>query len=53
MGGVCSTNWLEEKRIHVFGGKYCRKRSLERPRHRWEYMNWINMDQNMDKWQLL
>jgi hypothetical protein len=36
IGGACSTDWRDEKCIKYFVGKSEEKRSLGRPRRRWE-----------------
>jgi hypothetical protein len=35
MDGSCSTNWGEEERVYVIGGKARGKEPLGRPRRRW------------------
>jgi hypothetical protein len=42
VGGACGTHGRGEKRVQGFGGKAGRKKSLERPRRRWE--DGIKMD---------
>jgi hypothetical protein len=36
VGGACGTHGRGEKRVQGFGGKARRKKSLGRPRRRWE-----------------
>ena len=63
MGGSCSAYWGEERHIHGFDGKPEGKKSLGRPRRRWEDdikidlqkvgcggMNWIELAQDRDRW---
>ena len=57
--------WGEERFIQGFGGKPEGKRSLGRPRRRWEDimidlqkvgcggMDWIELAQDMDRWRAL
>ena len=64
MGGHVAR--LEERRVHGFGGKPDGKRSLGRPRLRWEDnikmdlqvvglgdMDWIELAQYRDRWRAL
>jgi len=37
VGRTCGTHGRKERRIKLFGGKICRKKTLGRPRRRWEY----------------
>ena len=66
VGGSCSTHGGEERCIRVFGGKPEGKRSLGRPRLRWEgnikmdlqevgceYMDWIGLAHDRDRWRAL
>jgi hypothetical protein len=61
LGGACSTQGIGEKRVQGFGGKARGKRSLERPRRRWEdgmkmdlredgWGEWIHLAQDRDRW---
>jgi hypothetical protein len=66
VGGACSTQGGEERRIRDFGGKPEGKRQLGRPRGRWkdhikmdlqeldcEGMDWIDLAEDRDRWRAL
>jgi len=66
MGGPCRTYGGEERYIQGFGGKPERKRSLGRPKRRWEDnaklnvqevgcggIDWIELAQDVDSWRVL
>jgi hypothetical protein len=64
VGRACGTRGRGEKRVQGFGGKARRKKSLERPRRRWEdgikmdlreigwggCVEWIQLAQDRDHW---
>ena len=63
MGGACSTYGGEEKCIQGYGGETWEKRTLGRPRRRWEDnitmgiqevgcggMDWIDLAQDRGRW---
>jgi hypothetical protein len=65
MSRACSTYGREEKPIHCFVLKPERKRTLGRPRRRWEdnikmdiqevgceVMDWIELAQDRDRWRV-
>ena len=66
MGGPCSVNRGEERRIQGFGGETSGKEPLGRPRRRWknnikmdlqevgcEGMDWIELAGDRDRWRAL
>jgi hypothetical protein len=66
IGGACSAYGGEERRIHVWVGKLEGKRTIGRPRRRWEDnikmdppevecegMDWIDVVQDRDRWRAL
>jgi hypothetical protein len=66
MGGACSTNGEKRNAYRIFVGKPAGKRSLGRPRRKWEDsikmdlreigwdgVDWIDMAQDRDQWMVL
>jgi hypothetical protein len=66
MGRACSTNGEKRKPYRILVGKPERKKSLGRPRRRWEgnikidfreiewvCMDWIDLAQDRDQWRTL
>jgi hypothetical protein len=66
MRGACSSEGEGERRVQGFGGEPEGKRTLERPRCRWEdnikmdpqevgcgSMDWVELAQDRDRWRAL
>jgi hypothetical protein len=66
MGGTCSSDGGEERRVEEFGEKPELKRPLRRPRFRWEDnieinfqevecggLDWIGLAQDRERWRAL